>query len=67
MGDGLWSEAELYTQKADLDISQINFVERVLIGGGPQCLCQLDRPILYLVCWKDSVYMRPREVFGVSP
>jgi hypothetical protein len=51
----------------NLHISQINFVERVLIERAPQSLCQLDRPVLYLVCWKHAVHKRPLGVLGVSP
>jgi hypothetical protein len=50
-----------------LDISQINLFERVLIASGPQCLRQQDRPVLYLVCWKHAVHMRPLELLAVSP
>jgi hypothetical protein len=68
MGDGQWSEAEPDSNGGfpNLDFSQINLFERFLIESGPQCLRRQDRPVLYLVCWKHAVHMRPLELLVVG-
>jgi hypothetical protein len=68
MGDGQRSEAEPDSNGGfpNLDFSQINLFERVLIESGLLCLRQQDRPVLYLVCWKHAVRMRPLELLAVS-